>query len=439
MAATSTNNNNSDNKLLTELFKRLDKFEQNVDEHFKSINRPAGDEIKKPWVLKDHGGYCHTHGYCVIKKQTSLNCRNNAPGHKEEATRENNMGGSQNGKPTSTWQAGANEKAEINEIINIDAITRTPPLATNKPAIFDSGTMGHYILLDTACINKWSATKPISVKLPNGQYIESLHVAMLPFPNLPAKALEAHVFPGLNDQALLSIGTFCDAGCTATFTATEVIITLGGQVVLSGRRQPPGLWKTAINKPLEKEKQNPWQKANGAYTTQLWSNAIKFMHAACFSPTTATWTKAIDAGAFQSWPGLTSKAVRQLLPKSMETAMGHLDQQRKNLRSTKVAKPTAQPKIIKTSKLETILEEDDNNEGWVCATEVIHESDVNVHSRDDVVAGHRSSRVSEAERAVESQPILCPLAWANSLSGVDSLRGLAIIGADSFQGLAIIV
>jgi hypothetical protein len=99
MAATSANSNNSANKLLTELFKRFDKFEINVDERFKSISRPVGNENKKPWEQKDHGGYCHTHGYCVIKKHTSLNCRNKAPSHKEEATRENNMGGSQNGKP----------------------------------------------------------------------------------------------------------------------------------------------------------------------------------------------------------------------------------------------------------------------------------------------------------------------------------------------------
>jgi hypothetical protein len=88
------------------------------------------------------------------------------------------------------------------------------------------------------------------------------------------------------------------------------------------------------------EKLNPWQ-ANGAYTTQLRRNAIKFMHASVFSPTTATWTKAIDAGNFHSWPGLTSAAVRKLLPKSMATAMGHKDQQRKNVRSTKLlSKPT---------------------------------------------------------------------------------------------------
>jgi hypothetical protein len=138
-----------------------------------------------------------------------------------------------------------------------------------------------------ACINKRIATRPITVKLPNGQHINSSHIATLPFPNLLTKALEAHVFPGLNGQALLSIRTFCDAGCMATFTATEVIITLGGKVVLTGKQEPPGLWKAKDNQPLEEGKTNPWQ-ANGAYTMQMRSNTIKFMHAACFSPTTAT-------------------------------------------------------------------------------------------------------------------------------------------------------
>jgi hypothetical protein len=156
--------------------------------------------------------------------------------------------------------------------------------------------------LDTTCTNKITAEKPISVRLPNGHYITSSHTASLPFPKLPQKALEAHVFPGLNGQALLSIGTFCDAGCIATFTATDVIITLNGKVVLTGKREPPGLWKTEELQTGTSTATNPWQ-ANGAYTTQLRSNAIKFMHAACFSPTTETWTKAIDAGACRHGDG----------------------------------------------------------------------------------------------------------------------------------------
>jgi hypothetical protein len=154
------------------------------------------------------------------------------------------------------------------------------------------------------------------------------------------------VFPGLNGQALLSIGTFCDAGCTALFTATAVIIAREGKVVLTGQRQPHGLWKTnELKASATLEPSNPWL-ANGAYTTQLQRNTIKFMHAAVFSPTTATWTQAIDAGNFQTWHGLTSATVRKLLPKSMASAMGHRDQQRKNIRSTKPLSSKATARVI---------------------------------------------------------------------------------------------
>jgi hypothetical protein len=173
----------------------------------------------------------------------------------------------------------------INEISaiakTIDPPTRTPSITTNKPAIFDSGTTGHYILCDTACFNNRPTNHPLIVTLPNGEQIKSTHEATLSFPNLPKKTLEAHAFPGLNGQALVSIRTFCDAGCTALFTTTAVIITREGKVVLTGQQQPPGLWKktseTTINSTLEPS--NPWH-ANGAYTTQLRRNTIKFMHVA---------------------------------------------------------------------------------------------------------------------------------------------------------------
>jgi hypothetical protein len=237
----------------------------------------------------------------------------------------------------------------------IDHPTRTPPQTTNKSSIFDSGTTGHYILCDTDCFDKHPTSSPLTVTLPNGQQIQSTHEATLPFPNLPKKALEAHVFPELNGHALLSIGTFCDTGCTALFTATAVVIEKDGKIVLTGQRQPPGLWKTEENMKCTMLKEtNPWT-ANGAYTTQLRRNAIKFMHASVFSPTTATWTKAIDAGNFHSWPGLSSTAVRKLLPKSMATAMGHTDQQRKNVRSTKpLLKPSSKPSASREDEWITV-------------------------------------------------------------------------------------
>ena len=39
-----------------------------------------------------------------------------------------------------------------------------------------------------------------------------------------------------------------------------------------------------------------------------------------------------------TWPGLTSKNVQKYLAKSEFTAMGHLDQKRQNVKSTKLEK-----------------------------------------------------------------------------------------------------
>jgi hypothetical protein len=42
--------------------------------------------------------YCWTHGFKLGSTHTSLTCKTQKPGHKKEATRENNMGGSQSNK-----------------------------------------------------------------------------------------------------------------------------------------------------------------------------------------------------------------------------------------------------------------------------------------------------------------------------------------------------
>jgi hypothetical protein len=62
---------------------------------------------------------------------------------------------------------------------------------------------------------------------------------------------------------------------------------------------------------------------------------VQFLHAACGSPVPSAWITAINNGHFATWPGLTADLVRKHLPKSTATVKGHLNQQRKNLRSTK--------------------------------------------------------------------------------------------------------
>ena len=53
------------------------------------------------------------------------------------------------------------------------------------------------------------------------------------------------------------------------------------------------------------------------------------------SPVISTWCKAIDAGYFQEWPSLTSKQVREHIKVVDETEMGHMDQRRTGIRSTR--------------------------------------------------------------------------------------------------------
>jgi len=62
---------------------------------------------------------------------------------------------------------------------------------------------------------------------------------------------------------------------------------------------------------------------------------MKFLHACCFSPATSTFIKAIKNGNFLTWPGLTAENVRKHLPVFIATLKGHMNEERKNIQSTK--------------------------------------------------------------------------------------------------------
>ena len=61
----------------------------------------------------------------------------------------------------------------------------------------------------------------------------------------------------------------------------------------------------------------------------------QFHHAPLGFPVKSTFLNAIDAGFLASFPGLNKKLVTKHLPKSITSHCGHMDQERKNLQSTK--------------------------------------------------------------------------------------------------------
>ena len=176
--------------------------------------------------------------------------------------------------------------------------------------------------------------------MPNGEVITSTHTALLPCTNIPLAARKAHIFPGLK-TALLSIGTFCDHGCTATFTQGNVTITntATGTVLMKGRRCPQSrLYMLKLNNNQQSVMtEQPFPEidcANNVHECTSKQNLVDYLHASAWSPTTSGWKKAISKGFFTTWPGLTNQLVQKYLSKKEATVYGHLKQNRKGLRST---------------------------------------------------------------------------------------------------------
>ena len=78
------------------------KLEYIIDQLKKDIFelKEAATKRRQRPPRKDRGRYCWTHGYLVAPHHTSKTCKSKKPGHQDDATREDNKGGSQYGKPT---------------------------------------------------------------------------------------------------------------------------------------------------------------------------------------------------------------------------------------------------------------------------------------------------------------------------------------------------
>ena len=125
-----------------------------------------------------------------------------------------------------------------------------PPLSV-PTGLADTGCTGHFLSLETKEQNFLQNIKmnpsPIHVEEPSGNIISSTHTATVPWHQAPASACQGHLFPALQGKCLVSIAQFCNAGCTAMFTPTQVLILHNGNVIIKGTRCPTtGLWKVPL-------------------------------------------------------------------------------------------------------------------------------------------------------------------------------------------------
>jgi hypothetical protein len=102
---------------------------------------------------------------------------------------------------------------------------------------------------------------------------------------------------------------------------------------MHGSRDPKSrLWRVNLKQKIEPE----IVQCNHAHDNNNKKDLISYLHAVCFSPVKSTWIKAIQYGNFSSWPGLNEYNVETHFSESTSTAKCHLNQPRKNARTTKI-------------------------------------------------------------------------------------------------------
>lgn len=216
---------------------------------------------------------------------------------------------------------------------------------------YDSGADGHYIsetdrkLVGLPILRQ--STKRVGA---NGATSTAKHVTRLPFPQLSAQAAQADSFEEF-PTSLMSVGKTADDGTISIFTKEgvtvhdekDVLITCKGEPILIGIRDEHGRYRIPLiqqkgqwqpRKPSRKARETLSQ-ANSVYDLPSIEQAIKWMHAVCGYPVKSTWLRAVKAGNFVGWPLLTEKNINKYYPESVETPKGHMNQTRKNVRSTK--------------------------------------------------------------------------------------------------------
>ena len=242
------------------------------------------------------------------------------------------------------------QSATCNHLNNVDhtsAYTISSSAATqiNNTTLIvtpDTACTGHYLPLDsrTAMLSMRPCTTDdsITVVMPNGTRCRSTHIGDLPILQLPIAARICHLIPQFSAAPLLSIPLLCDHGCEARFTADEVCVLLGGEVILRGSRCPrklttstaARLWTITLESGLALDE----GIAQNVIRHETVAQRMMFYSGVMGCPVNSTLQATIDAGYLDTFPLLSSADFRANAPTRVATALGHLDQSRQGQRST---------------------------------------------------------------------------------------------------------
>ena len=197
----------------------------------------------------------------------------------------------------------------------------------SNTSYLDSACTSHYIKQNTHCINKHTVNDGVTVRLPNGATMQSKATCNLDIKGLTKKGTEANIFDNMHVN-LISLGQLCDDDCVITLLKTKALVhKYNNLIMMASRNRQNGMWEFDLNRPQD--------SMNNVYEITMARDIVTYLHGAAGFPVVDTWVKAIRNNQYATWPGLTSALVYKHLPKSIETAKGHLQHIQQNIRSTK--------------------------------------------------------------------------------------------------------
>jgi hypothetical protein len=136
--------------------------------------------------------------------------------------------------------------------------------------------------------------------------MDSTHTEYLDIPELSKAASITHVFPGMANHSLLSVGQLCSEGYYVIFRIDAVTIySSAGKSILKGKIYVnTGLWR--INLRHEKPQQTV-SVTNNVYELLNTGFLVNYLYKAMFSPTKSDLLQAVKNINLITWPGLTEQ------------------------------------------------------------------------------------------------------------------------------------
>ena len=260
------------------------------------------------------------------------------------------------------WRWGTESTNKLRKSNN-NPLTHTsnfsPTLTTSQykssiqaTSIIDSRATDIYFSTDAPMVNIDRSAPKVTVGTATGQTQSSAGTGELNLPKLPYDfPVTGHIMPGFK-HTLIGVGPLWDADCTVPFTRADVIVRESqGSPVLTGWREQSGprLWIISLqpgksNLPhMPHDANRTTLKAYSAYDLPRVKALIRYFRAEAGYPVRSTWLKAIGAGNYSTWPGLTLNNATKYCPSTTAAILGHLVQKRQGVRSTKTKVPTTSP------------------------------------------------------------------------------------------------